>query len=419
VWRKVALRLLPFMFVLYMVNILDRVNVGFASLQMQPELGLSEEVYGLASACLFYLGYFGFEVPSNLILRRMGARRWIARIMVSWGFVSAAMMFAAGPVSFCVLRFLLGVAEAGFFPGMILYLTYWFPARERARAVAFFMTASPLAGVLGQPLSGGIMQYLDGVGGLSGWQWLFLIEGTPAVLLGFLVLRYLTDQPAHADWLAGDERAWLATRMRTEDSGRESHHLSQAMKHPRVWLLCALYSTVAVGSNGLGFYLPKILAGSFDNASKFQIGLLAAIPSLLAVITMVPYSRHSDRAGERRWHVAIAALAAAAGWMIGAAAASPWLVLAGMCVAQVGMFCMIPCFWSLPTAFLGSIAAAGGIALVNSVGNLGGAASSLIMSNLKAPGGTFTTGMLVMAGTLAVGGVLALCVRHDPTWEPK
>jgi MFS family permease len=417
VLHKVARRLLPFMFVLYLVNILDRVNVSFASLQMLPDLQLSEFVYSIASACIFYLGYVGFEVPSNLMLRRVGARRWIARIMVSWGLVSAAMMFARGPVSFCVLRFLLGVAEAGFFPGMILYLTFWFPARERARAVAFFMTASPLAGVIGHPISGAIMQYMNEFGGLAGWQWLFLMEGLPAVLLGFVVLGYLSDRPEHAAWLEQEERDWLVERMCKEDSGREQRHLREAMTHPRVWLLCALYFTVAVGSNGMGFYLPKILSGSFTRADKLELGLLAAIPSLLAVLVMVPLSWHSDRSGERRWHVALPALIAACGWTLAATVDSPWLVLGGLCVAQIGMFCMIPCFWSLPTAFLGSVAAAGGIALINSVGNLGGAASSLIMGNLKNPAGTFTHGMLVMAITMFIGGVLALCVRHDRAWE--
>jgi ACS family tartrate transporter-like MFS transporter len=417
IWRKVARRLIPFIFVLYLVNILDRVNVGFASLQMQPELGLSDFVYSVASACIFYLGYVGFEVPSNLVLRRVGARRWIARIMVTWGLVSVAMMLVRGPIGFCVLRFLLGVAEAGFFPGMILYLTFWFPARERGRAVALFFAASPLAGAFGHPLSGGIMEFMDGVAGLGGWQWLFLIEGVPAILLGFLVLRWLTDRPEQASWLNSDERAWLVERMSKEDSGREQRHLGQAMKHPRVWLLCAVYFTVAVGSNGMGFYLPKILRETFTYANKFELGLLAALPYALAIAAMVPFSWHSDRTGERRGHVAVAAFVAAVGWGMAASFRSPWLIHLGLCIAAVGMFSMIPCFWSLPTAFLGSVAAAGGLALINSLGNLGGAASSLIMGNVKNAEGTFVTAMYVMAGAMLAGSLLVLYVRHDPAWE--
>jgi sugar phosphate permease len=419
VWNKVARRLLPFVFVLYLVNILDRVNVSFASLQMQPDLGLSDFVYSIASACIFYLGYVGFEVPSNLILRRVGARRWIARIMVTWGLVSAAMMFVRGPLSFTGLRFLLGVAEAGFFPGMILYLTFWFPARERGRAVALFFAASPLAGAFGHPLSGAIMEFMDGLAGLRGWQWLFLIEGLPAIVLGFLVWRRLTDRPEQASWLNPDERAWLVQRMSKEDSGREQRHLGAAMKHPRVWMLCAVYFTVAVGSNGMGFYLPKILAGTFTHVSKFELGLLAAVPYVLAIAAMIPVSWHSDRTGERRWHVAASAFVAAIGWITAASVSSPWLIHLGLCIAAAGMFSMIPCFWSLPTAFLGSVAAAGGIALINSLGNLGGAASSLIMGNVKNAAGTFVTAMSVMAGVMLVGGILALCVRHDPAWEQK
>jgi ACS family tartrate transporter-like MFS transporter len=416
---KVALRLLPFLFVLYLVNILDRVNVGFASLQMQPDLRLSDGAYSLGMG-IFYIGYILFEVPSNLILHQMGARRWISRIMVSWGIVSAAMMFVRGLWGFYTLRFLLGVAEAGFFPGIILYLSYWFPARERARAVALFMMASPLAGVFGNPLSGALMQYLNGTLGLPGWQWLFLIEGLPAILLGFVVWFYLTDRPEQARWLTASERVSLADQLGREEKRRQEHHgltRLRALAEPRVWLLIAIYFTVAVGSNCFGFFGPQIVSAQFTGRGKFVIGLLTALPSLAAVIGMVVIGTHSDRTGERRLHVALSAFLAAAGWAITAASPAPWLALCGLGLAQIGMMSMLPTFWALPTSFLSGTAAAGGIALINSVANLGGFLGPVVMGQLKEATGRFTESLIVMVGTLLVGSLLALCVRHNPSIE--
>ncbi len=252
--RRVSLRLLPFLFLLYVFNILDRVNVGFARLQMMQDLQLSEEAYGLGVS-VFFLGYFVFEVPSNLMLRRMGARRWLAHILISWGVLSASMMFVTGPASFYLLRLLLGLAEAGFFPGIILYLSYWFPARERARAVSRFMTGSAVTGIFGNPLSGAILHYLGGVGGLAGWQWLFLLEGLPTILLGIVALFYLTDRPEQASWLAPVQRDWLAAHMNREEQHRQQHHrltLLQALMQPRVLLLCAIYFSVSMGANSFG-----------------------------------------------------------------------------------------------------------------------------------------------------------------------
>jgi ACS family tartrate transporter-like MFS transporter len=452
---KVALRLLPFLFLLYLVNILDRVNVGFARLQMLNDVGLSKAVYGWGAG-LFYFGYLTFEVPSNLILHRMGARRWISRIMVSWGIISAAMMLVQDKWSFYALRFLLGVAEAGFFPGIILYLSYWFRARERARAVAFFMTASPLAGVLGNTVSGWIMEYMSGQSGLAGWQWLFLLEGLPAVILGIVVWFYLTDRPKEAGWLAPQERDWLAGRILSEEQQRHHQHglhRPQALAAPRVWLLIAIYFTVAVGSNAYGFYLPKIVdeqftdrskfaqycvipTGSFDDPillsqrvtglvessgqtgqGKFMIGLLAALPNLAAVIGMVLIGIHSDRTGERRLHVALSAFLAAVGWGVTASARSPWLVLLGLALAQIGMMSMLPTFWALPTSFLSGTAAAGGIALINSVANIGGAVGPIVLGEFEQATGGLTGGMIAIALTLFGGGLLTLCVRHDPKLE--
>jgi ACS family tartrate transporter-like MFS transporter len=416
---KVARRLLPFLFLLYVVNILDRVNVGFARLQMLDDLHLDEDVYALGAG-IFYVGYLAFEVPSNLILSRVGARRWLARIMVSWGLITCAMMAVTGPWGFYALRVLLGVAEAGFFPGVILYLTYWFPARERARAVAFFMAASPLTGALGSPLSGAIMQHLDSVGGLRGWQWLFLLEGAPAVLLGFVVLRYLTDRPEQADWLTPDERALLAAQLAWEEKGREPRHgrpLLEALTAPRVWLLILLYFTVAAGSNAIGFYLPKLLKGHFAGATEFQIGLLAAVPNVCAMVCMILNGAHSDRSGERRWHVALPALLAAAGWAWSAFADSPALSLVALTLVQVGIMSMLPTFWSLATSLLSGVAAAGGIALINSVGNLGGFVGPNVLGQSQVRTGSFTGGMLTLALLLCLGAALALCVR--PATPPE
>ncbi len=462
---KVARRLLPFLFLLYVVNILDRVNVGFARLQMLDDLGLSEAVYALGAG-IFYVGYLSFEVPSNLILSRVGARRWLARIMVSWGLITCAMLAVRGPWGFCLLRALLGVAEAGFFPGVILYLTYWFPARERARAVAFFMAASPVTGAMGGPLSGALLQFTDGALGLRGWQWLFLVEGAPAVVLGFVVLRYLTDRPEHAAWLTPEERGWLAAQLGGEDKqparpaaaevgddkplspqpvstitdrtgvretglgggdlpdirlGSREYHLGRpllaALASPRVWLLILLYFTVAAGSNALGFYLPAILKERFAGASEFRVGLLAAVPNVCAMVCMVLNGWHSDRTGERRWHVALPAFLAAAGWAGSAYAGAPALSLVALTLVQVGIMSMLPTFWSLATSLLSRGAAAGGIALVNSVGNLGGFAGPNLLGQSREATGALTAGLLVLALLMAVGGALALRMRPAPPAE--
>jgi MFS family permease len=448
---KVGLRLLPFLFLLYVVNILDRGNIGIARLQMVDDaktilfgasttgllgsplgqgpllaastpvpggLPLMREVdYGLGAG-LFYVGYILFEVPSNLILRRTGARKWICRILVSWGVVTSCMMFVTGPVGFGLLRILLGVAEAGFFPGIILYLSGWFPARERARAIALFMIAGPIAGIVGNPVSGLILQYMNGAGGLSGWQWVFLLEGIPAVVLGVVTLYYLTDSPAQARWLTLPERTWLAGRMVAEEQRRHERHgltLLRAAADPRVWLLIGVYFTVALADNAFGFYLPKLISDGFPGWSKASIGLLAALPSVAAIIGMVAFGMSSDRTRERRWHVAVPAFLAAAGWVTVALASSPWIILLGLALASLGMKSMLPTFWTLPTSFLTGAAAAGGIALINSVANLGGLLGPIIMGQSHDRTGGFADGSLCMAVALCLGGCLVFLVRHDST----
>jgi ACS family tartrate transporter-like MFS transporter len=404
--QKVAWRLIPFVCLLYLLNILDRANVGFARLQMQDDLGLSEQTFNLGYG-MFYVGYLLFEVPSNLLMRRVGARRWIARIMVSWGLISSLTMFARDAWSFYVLRILLGVAEAGFFPGIILYLSYWFPDRERAKMTAFFMLAIGLASVFGNPISGLIMQYLDTVAGLHGWQWLFLLEGIPSVLMGFAVLGYLTDYPRDAQWLSAKERQWLVAHMQTEEQQRQERHNAdrlRALLQWRVWWLIAIYFTVAVGSNAGGAYFPKLIKAQFTDLSTFHIGLLSALPHLCAVIGMTLVGISSDRTGERRGHLTAAALLAAVGWSLTAWNPSPVVALVGLCLAQVGMMSMLPVFWTLPTAFLTGAAAAGGIALINSVANIGGFFGPTILGEF---------GLWSMAAIHLAGAVLVLAVPES------
>jgi MFS transporter, ACS family, tartrate transporter len=416
VLRKVALRLLPYLFLLYIVNIVDRMNVGFAKLRMLHDLDLKDNVYGLGAG-LFYVGYMLFEVPSNLILHRVGARRWISRIMVSWGIISACTMFVRDQRSFYLLRILLGIAEAGFFPGIILYMSYWFPERERARAVAWFMLASPLSGVINGPISGALLKYTDKVWGLAGWQWLFLVEGIPAVVLGFVTWWFLTDRPQDARWLEPNERAWLSARIAGEEKGRDARHgLNRlgALGNPRVGLLILLYFTIAMGTNGYGFFAPTIIDVHFPNRGPDEIGLLYAIPSLVAAIGMILVSRHSDRSGERRWHLAGSALLAAIGWALSATLQSPWLVLLALTIAFLGMLCMMGPYWSLATSFLSGTAAAGGIALINTIANTGGVLSPSLMGWLKTASGSFATGQFMLAVTMLAGSGLALCIRHDP-----
>jgi MFS transporter, ACS family, tartrate transporter len=420
VLAKVSRRLIPFLFVLYLANILDRSNVGFARLRMLEDLHLGEEVYGWGATFCFYLGYLLFEVPSNLILHRLGARRWISRIMITWGIVSTCTMFVKDARSFYLVRILLGIAEAGFFPGIVLYLSYWFPARERARAVACFMMASPLSGVVGGPLSGNLLSHMDGALGLAGWQWLFLVEGIPSVLLGLVTWWYLTDRPEQARWLTPDERSRLAARMALEEKSREARHglnRLEALADPRVGLFIVLYFTIALGTNAFGFYAPEILKRQFPRWEDDAIGYLYLAPNLTTAVAMFLIGRHSDRTGERRWHLASCALLAAAGWGLSATLRSPGLVVLALTMAQVGMISMIGPFWSLSTSFLSGIGAVGGIALINTIANTGGAFSSPLMSWLGKSTGSFAAGQLVMAATMFVGAVIALCIRHDPAAE--
>ncbi|MFL9882392.1 MFS transporter [Paraburkholderia agricolaris] len=409
--RKLMWRILPFVMLLYFVSFLDRVNVGFAALTMNKDLGLSPTMFGLGGG-IFFLGYFLFEVPSNLILNKVGARIWIARVMVTWGLVSAASAFAVGPNSFYVLRFLLGVAEAGFFPGIILYLSQWFPARQRAVAAAAFMAAAPLSTAIGSPISGAIMQ-MPALLGLKDWQWLFIIEAIPAVILGFVVLKALTDSPEKAAWLAADEKAWLIATLREERAGRESQagHAAgalAALRDPRVWIMSMIYFGTSAGLYTLGLWAPLIIRQF--GFSALGTGALNAIPSVLAVVGMVMWARHSDRTGERTWHVVIPCVAAGVGLAWAGFADTVVAVVLALIVVNVGISAAKAPLWAMPSTFLSGAGAAAGIAMINSIGNLGGFVGPFAIGWLKSVTGGYAAGLYVVAASLAVSAMLALAI---------
>ncbi|TWI60428.1 D-galactonate transporter [Pseudoduganella lurida] len=408
-YARVSRRLLPFLFLCYVAAYLDRVNVGFAKLQMQADLALSDTVYGIGAG-MFFIGYFLFEVPSNLLMQKVGARRWIARIMLTWGAVSVATMFATGPLSFYALRFLLGVAEAGFFPGVVLYLTYWYPAHRRARIVALFMSGVAIAGVVGGPLSGAIMTAFAGTAGLHGWQWLFVLEGIPSVVLGIWTLFYLDDGIRSARWLRENEKILLEQAI-AEDEGTRAHlPLARLFASGTVWLLALVYFLFVMGLYGVSFWLPQLLKNS-GVQSVFDIGLLTAVPYGVAAVVMVLAARHSDRSGERRWHTALAGVAGALGLLAATLYAHDTvLALAALSLATAGILTTFPIFWSLPTALLGGTAAAAGIALINSLGNLAGFASPYLVGAIRDATGSTAAGMLVLSASLVLGAILVLAM---------
>ncbi|MGA9814168.1 MAG: MFS transporter [Terriglobales bacterium] len=403
---KLTRRLLPFLFLLYIVAYLDRINVGFAALQMKGQLGFSDEVYGLGAG-IFFAGYFFFQVPSNLALAKVGARKWIAVIMVVWGIISASMIFVSSARGFYLLRFLLGAAEAGFFPGMILYLRRWFPSAARARAVALFMTAAPLAGVVGGPVSG----LLLGVHGahLMGWQWLFLLEGLPAVALGGVVLAYLTDRPEIATWLTEEERSWLVEQLAREEKphAQASSHAFAAFTSARVWILVVVYLGETTAAYGIGLWLPSLLSNA-SGSSNFVIGLLSAIPYLATMAAMVLVATHSDRTGERKWHLAGSAFACAIGLGCAAYSTSTTADVVFLSVTLMAAFSMNGPFWATTTEMLSDTSAAAGIALINSFGNLGGFLGPYTIGLVLTWTGSFRGGLLTVGALLALSGVLAL-----------
>lgn len=443
--RKVLWRIIPFGVLLYLMNYIDRVNISMAKLSMQadahlnPEIAngvlvFSDAVYAFG-ASIFFIAYFLFEIPSNLIQEKVGPRRWMARIVVSWGVVSTCFVFVNGPISFYVLRFLLGVAEAGFFPGMILYLSYWIPSRQRARAGAFFLTSTAIAGVVGNPLGGYILYATQSWPALQPWQWLFLLEGLPTIILGFVALYYLTDLPKDAHWLSPREREVLMSRLAHERHNHPSGHAAEmrhAFANPKVWILGLLYSFLMFGFYTINYWTPTIIRASLTGAGVLTsstgkhieytlVGLLAAIPFGAAAIGMVFIGLHSDRTNERRWHVAGSALVAVVGLVFAAGAARVFppslqtaATITGLSIAAIGIWGTLGPFWTLPPAILTGTAAAAGIALVNSLGNLGGGFfGPNILASLKKSTGSDLAGLMLGAGILLLAAITTAVIRID------
>lgn len=412
---RVIRRLIPFIFLCYVIAYVDRVNIGFAAAELQRDLGLSDVAFGFGAG-LFFVGYCLLEVPSNLILERVGARLWIARIMIGWGLVSIAMMAVTGKWSFYLLRVLLGIAEAGFFPGVILYLTYWVPSAHRARTSALFMMAIPVSVIVGAPVSEALLA-LDGTLGLRGWQWLFLVEGVPAVLVGIWTLFYLTDTPEKASWLSADQRAWLTQTMGRERSRRVTGgHASvgESLRSGKLWLLCAIYFMNTLVTYGVFLWLPRILRDA-SKGSGWPIGWLTAVPFAVALVGMVLVGRHSDRTGERKWHVAVCALVAASGLLLAIAFQdNVWMLVLSFTLCQLGQRSLLSVFWAIPPIFLGGTAAAAGIALINSLGNLGGAVGPTVVGWLRGASGNYTSGLLVLATALVIEAILVASMRLPP-----
>ena len=414
--RAISWRLIPFLVLAYFFSYLDRVNLGFAALTMNSELKFSPTVFAWGAG-IFFIGYFIFEVPSNLALEKFGASRWIARIMVTWGIISALMALVSGVWSFYGLRFLLGVAEAGFFPGIILYLTYWYPAEYRARFLAAFAIAVPVSTVIGAPVSG-LLLGLDGALGLKGWQWLFVIEGIPSVLLGIVTWFYLTDRPEHARWLSAEQKAWLSSRLNAEIAAKQAvkhFTLAEALSSPKVIALSLIYFGFVGALYGMQFWLPQIVkAFGLTNA---QTGFVTAIPYLFGTVAMILWARHSDATRERVTHVGAPLLLTAVALAVSSYIADPTMTMVVLTVAAIGVFCTFAVFWTLPTAWLSGTAAAGAIALINSIGNLAGFGGPYLIGWVKEATGSTSTGLLVLAVLPLIGGLLVFLGGHETKAE--
>jgi MFS family permease len=404
-YSKVDWRLIPFLFLCYILAYLDRVNVGFAKLQMVKDLSLSDAAFA-TGAGIFFIGYFFFEVPSNILLKKFGARVWIARIMISWGVISSLMMFVHSERAFYAMRFLLGIAEAGFFPGIIFYLTLWYPSRLRSTRTALFVSAIAVSGVLGNPISGAIMDSLSGTAGLAGWQWLFLFEGIPSFLVGIWVFFYLDSSILDAKWLTAEEKDLLARNLDAEEKHKSEVHLGDAFKSGKVWALCAIYFTLMIGLYGISFWLPTIVK-AFGVKGYLQVGLITAIPYFVAVVGMLLISRSSDRTGERRLHYVVNVSAGAIGLILsGVYASNPYLSIIFLSVGTLGVIGSMPVFWPIPSAFLAGTASAAGIGLVNSIGNLGGYVGPNVPIWAKAFSTNPSAALYIIAADLLVGAVL-------------
>jgi MFS family permease len=415
VYGKVTRRLIPFLFTCYILAYVDRVNIGFAKLQMQHDLAMSDTVYGMGAG-IFFIGYFLFEIPANIVLQRLGAKVWLGALMVLWGVVSACTILVRGTASFYAIRLVLGIVESGFFPGVILYLTFWYTRQHRARIVAFFMSAIPLSGVIAGPISGRILAKMSGVGGLRAWQWLFLIEGIPSAIAGLVTMFYLVDAPGKAKWLNEEERDYLLRRLQDEEEvkkseGHSNHRMLDAFRSGKVWLFCAIYFGFQMGSYGLWFWLPQILKDNIT-PDPWLIGLVSTIPWALAAIAMIFYAHHSDKTGERRKHVAVGAGLAGLAFAVGGIAgpSGAWAVVL-VSLSAVGIMCGQSVFWSLPTAALSGAAAAAGIAWINSVGNLAGYVSPFLIGHIRDTTGSMASAQLVLAGSCLAAAAIAWALK--------
>ena len=412
-FSKIAWRLLPVLILAYIFNYLDRNNIGFAALTMNREIGLTATQFGRGAGILF-LGYCFLEVPSNMILYRVGARKWIARIMISWGLVSAATIFVTGPLSYYFLRFLLGAAEAGFFPGVAFYLGHWFPAEYRTRVIAWFMVAIPISSVVGGALSGALLQ-MDGIAGLAGWKWLFILEGLPVVLLGFVVLKVMTERPEHAAWLTEDERQYVRERVAGEKRPREIRHLGPALKDPRVLILGGVQFGFLVGSYGVGIFLPQIL--KLGNLSNLEVGFLSSASYVFASIGMIVWAGHVDRGGNKVTNLALACLVGAIGLVCAVFSTNFWVSFGWLTVSLVGINAARGIFFTIPMRFLTGIALAGGLAFINSIGTTGGFVGPYVFGWLTDETGSFTAGLAAMSVFLIAAAGLAASLKLFVTQE--
>jgi D-galactonate transporter len=413
-YRKIAWRLMPILVIGYIIAYIDRVNVSFVKLQMLGDLKFSESVYGVGAG-IFFLGYFAFEIPSNIILHRVGARVWICRVIVTWGIVSALTALVHTPFQFYAARLLLGVAEAGFFPGMILYLTYWFPAHRRAAMVALLMAGNPVSGIIGGPLSGSILHHFAGSNGIAGWQWLFILEAIPAILFGAVIFLFLDNRVVDAKWLSERERAVVAAEIDVEATTKSHVSIASVFTSPKVWLLCVIFFGIEMGSYAVGFWQPTIIRQT-GVKDAFTIGLLTTIPYAAALVALVLTGRHSDRTRERRWHAIFPCLAAAAGFVLCTQAGSNTpLAMFGLVLAAAGVITALAMFWALPTSILGGNAAAAGIAFVNCTGNLGGFFSPTVIGFLKTYTGTLNSGLYLIAACMIASSILIFRLAPAPS----
>ncbi|WNS79598.1 MFS transporter [Domibacillus sp. DTU_2020_1001157_1_SI_ALB_TIR_016] len=423
VTKKVTRRIVPFLILLYVIAFIDRANLGYAALDMNEALSLTSQMFGIASG-IFFISYFMLEVPSNVMLEKFGARKWIARILVTWGIVVALTGFVQSAAQLYILRFLLGGLEAGFFPGIILYLTYWFRAKERAKTIAMFMTAIAVSYIIGAPLSTWIMDNIHWAG-MDGWRWMFILEGIPAVILGVFTLFYLTDRPEQAKWLTSEEKNWLTTELKKEkeenakaEPGLKQHSHKQTLTNPRVWYLALIYFTFNIGLYGIGFWLPQILKSLSDVLTNTQVGLLTTIPYIAGAIAMNIWSRRSDRSGERRIHAAIPLIVGSVGLFASGMTSNPLISIAMMAVAVSGMYSFYGPFWSLATQFLSTSAAAVGIAAINSIGNLSGFAGPYAIGAIYETTGSVSLALFFLSGALLLASVFLFAMRKNQLNQP-